>query len=328
MLRGEDKELLLIAPKYFGYENEIKNRLESYGFKVSLIYENLDKVSHYYKFIKSRFPQKMGEITDRFFIDTIRKCSKETKVVVVIRGEYLSPKDIALMKEYFAPECKYVLYQWDGVKNNPNSLVIADKFDRVFSFDISDSNAYGWRYRPLFYIDKYINRQTKSIDLLYVCSLHSDRVRILNEIKNISKANGLTYKAVLYEKRYIYLKRKYIDRKKDYIFADDSDMTFRPLSIQETYELYGKARAVVDYTHPGQTGLTMRTIECIGNACKLITNNTLIKSSNFFNENNILIYQDALNIPIEFIKSDYIVNAEIIKKYSIDSFLEDLLGDI
>lgn len=72
----------------------------------------------------------------------------------------------------------------------------------------------------------------------------------------------------------------------------------------------------------------MRTIECIGNACKLITNNTLIKSSNFFNENNILIYQDALNIPIEFIKSDYIVNAEIIKKYSIDSFLEDLLGDI
>lgn len=325
MLGGKGEKIVLFAPKYFGYEDVIRGRLSYFGYDVKLIYENMDKVSHYYKFIKSRFPHLMNNAVNKFFQKEIKKLGEPVKYVIVIRGEYIDINTIKLMKNKFGSDCTYILYQWDGVENNPNCLEIEKEFDKVMSFDINDCKKRGWKYRPLFFIDEYIDKSEKDIDLLYICSLHSDRVRILNELKNICKDNNFSYIAVLYEKRYIYLKRKYIDKKIDYINADDSDMTYKPLSIIQTYKLYGRAKVVVDYTHPGQTGFTMRTIECVGNGCKMITNNHFIKQADFYNENNIIMYDDSLFVPKDFVSGEYIVDTNITKKYTLDSFLEDFL---
>lgn len=325
MINGNGRNIVLFVPKYFGYEIEIKKRLEDYGFKVRLIYENLDKKSHYYKFIKSKFPSKICELANHYFQKEIKKCSSDTEIVIVIRGEYLNVETIRLMKKRFVSDCRFILYQWDGTSNNPNSIEISKEFDRVLTFDVKDSDLYGWVYRPLFYLENHIEHSVKDIDLLYICSLHSERVRILNELKQICDKNGYTYRAVLYEKKYIYLKRKYIDRKTEYINASDSDVTYHPLTIDQTYKLYGRSRVVVDFTHPGQTGYTMRTIECIGNKCKLITNNAFIKEADFFDKNNISIYQKSLIIPPEFLCKEYKSNDLIANCYSLDAFLNDLL---
>ena len=326
MLGCKGGKIVLFAPKYFGYEDVIRDRLSYYGYDVKLIYENMDKVSHYYKFIKSRFPHLMNNAVNKLFQKEIEKLDSAVNYVIVIRGEYIDVNTIKIMKNKFRSGCTYILYQWDGVENNPNCLEIEKEFDKVLSFDVNDCRIRGWKYRPLFFIDEYIDKRERDIDLLYICSLHSDRVRILNELKHICKVNHFSYKAVLYEKRYIFLKRKYIDKKTEYIYADDSDITFKPLSIMQTYKLYGRAKVVVDYTHPGQTGFTMRTIECIGNGCKMITNNQFIKQADFYNGNNIIMYDDSLFVPKDFVSDKYITDTNTTKRYSLDSFLEDILG--
>lgn len=85
--------------------------------------------------------------------------------------------------------------------------------------------------------------------------------------------------------------------------------------------------SIVDYTHPNQTGFTMRTCEAIGNRCKLITNNKRIMDADFYNPNNIYVYDlDNLYIPYSFINNEYEeLPEEIFERYSLENWLKDIL---
>ena len=221
------------------------------------------------------------------------------------------------------------MYQWDGIKNNPNAEKIAPYFDRVYTFDMDDAKTKGWTYLPLFFLPDYVKEKTtREWDLLYVCSLHSQRVKILNLIKKISKDSNYRLKAILYMKRVLYYKYKYLNKNQEVVDAEDKDLCFDSLSIEECYKLYSNSKAVIDYTHPDQTGLTMRTIESIGNRCKLITNNHSILQTDIYNENNICIYNGTdVNISRKFIEKPYeSIPDEIYNKYSIDHWITELMS--
>lgn len=323
-----NRRIILIAPKYFDYELEIKKRLEEWGANVYLIYENMDKVSIYYKILYSKFPNHMSEAMDRYFKKKIVSAFSDVDYVLVIRGQFLSKTVIDYMKSKFGRKCHYILYQWDSVKNNENAKIIASKFDRVYTFDPEDAKRYKWTYRPLFYIATKIDKEEKKVnDLLYICSLHSDRARVLSELKEFCAEKGLTYRALLFEKQYIFLKRKYIDGKPEYRSVDNRDMTFKSVKLSQAYKLYGRSKAVVDYTHPGQKGYTMRTIECLGNRCKLITNNEQIRKADFYDERNIYIYDNnKFEVSEKFVREDYCdIEPQIYQYYSLDYWIETLL---
>lgn len=323
-----NQKIVLIAPKYFDYELEIKSKLEEWGASVHLIYENMDKVSIYYKMLYSKFPDCMLKAMDKYFKKKLAVDSPDVSYVLVIRGQFLSKSVIAHMKLRFDKKCQYIFYQWDSVRNNENAKLIASEFDRVYTFDPEDAKLYKWIYRPLFYISTKINHVERKVnDLLYICSLHSDRARILMEIKRFCTKSGLSYRAILFEKQYIFLKRKYIDQRPEYISVSNNDMTFKPVTLPQAYELYGCSKAVIDYTHPGQKGYTMRTIECLGNRCKLITNNVRIREADFYDERNVYVYDNnKFKIPEEFIRSEYCdIDLEVYKYYSLDCWIETLL---
>ena len=54
------KRILMFAPLFYGYEEVIKGKLVGSGAEVVLIYENLEKVSSYYQFIKTKMPSKIS----------------------------------------------------------------------------------------------------------------------------------------------------------------------------------------------------------------------------------------------------------------------------
>ena len=85
---------------------------------------------------------------------------------------------------------------------------------------------------------------------------------------------------------------------------------------------------VVDYTHLSQTGFTMRTCEAIGHRCKLVTNNKLVKEADFYNENNVYIYDvDNFQIPESFINSPYQeLSKEIYERYSISNWIKEIIN--
>ena len=73
----------------------------------------------------------------------------------------------------------------------------------------------------------------------------------------------------------------------------------------------------------------MRTIESLGNGCKLITNNRRIEEADFYDERNILVYDDCdLEIPESFLQEPFIpVTEEIYDKYSIEFWVLELLSE-
>lgn len=68
-----------------------------------------------------------------------------------------------------------------------------------------------------------------------------------------------------------------------------SKMSFKSLNKSEIISLYNRSNIILDINHPNQTGLTMRTIECIGAKRKMITTNTDVENYSFYNSKNIYI---------------------------------------
>ena len=322
-----NKKIILVMPKFFGYEIVIKDRLEKLGASVYLVYEDMDEVNYFYRFVNAYFSKHMKQLMDRYFHRKLDRIIGEADYFLLIRGEFVSKDLMKMLKEKAADKCKFYMYQWDSANNNKNSLSIKDYFDVVSTFDQIDAEKYGWNYRPLFYIPEYVNTCKVKYDLLYLCSLHSKRVEILNSIKNICRKNQWNLYKRIYSKKVIFLKRKYLDRRKSYLIADNDDINSKKMSIEETYRLYNESRIVVDYTHPNQNGYTMRTIEAIGCRKKLITNNIEIMKADFYNSNNIYIYdENNVFIPEDFVISDYKnYKEDIYYYYSIDGWLSDIL---
>ena len=324
------KKVLLIAPKYFGYEKYIQNELRNHGAEVVWIPENLDNFSYKYRFIKNYIPNMFSKVITKYFVQAISKLeSNSVDYVFVIRGEFLSKEILREMRNRFGLKCKFIMYQWDSVDNNPNALEISSFFDKVFTFDINDSKKYNWQYRPLFYLNKLTdNQKFKSKDVMFLGSLHSQRVSIHYYLKNYCQQSGLEYTSHIFSKKLIYYKRKYINKREEYVRDVDNDIKFKPLSLEECYDLYLSHKIIVDYTHPGQTGLTMRTIESLGCNCKLITNNRMVKLCDFYNPENIIVYEgENLIIPDSFFNTDYVpVDDSIKRHYSLKEWLEEIFG--
>ena len=324
------KHCLLICPKFYGYDELILNELKKYFEQTDIIYENRDWVSLWHRFIYVYGQSIKRKVLDRYYINTINKISNDVDTVFVIRGSSLSTTVMEYLKKKYGKSCSYVMYQWDGVKNNPEILKIVDFFDNIYTFDLEDSKRYGWFYRPLFFDPKKVKMIKKDINVAYLCSLHSKRAQILDKLKIICKDNNLSLFSNMYCNRFVYFKWKYIGKKSEYRDTNDKDVSFRSLSLEQTYEIYSRSRIVVDFTHPNQTGFTMRTIEALGNRCKLVTNNKQIRNADFFNPNNIYVYEGTnIEIPIDFINSDYQdVDEELYKYYSLNGWIEFLLRNV
>ena len=220
------------------------------------------------------------------------------------------------------------MYQWDSCSNSPNALEIAKYFDKIFTFDREDANKYFWEYRPLFFDSSDCKKTNKIYDILYICTLKYKRGEIYKEAKKISENEGLSFFYYLYIDFKTYIKRIVLNRDRIYMSIPFKNIKFKPLSIEDTAKLYDKSKIVIDYTTPSQTGLSMRTIECLGHECKIITNNKNIKFEKFYSEENVFIYDDNVKILPEFIEKPYKKNNdEVMYYYSIKGWIDTILGE-
>ena len=167
-------------PKYFGYEKIIENKLNELGFSVTLIYENIDEINILYRMMLRYFPNDKDKILYNYYIKKINQLQFDK--VFVIRGSTLCQAVIDKIK-LASPKAKFYMYQWDSVKNNKNAIGIAHNFEKILTFDIVDSDKYNWIYRPLFFIKQSNRSGQRLYDLAYICSLHSQRLKLYNDLK-------------------------------------------------------------------------------------------------------------------------------------------------
>ena len=77
----------------------------------------------------------------------------------------------------------------------------------------------------------------------------------------------------------------------EYKKAKLSEFENEKIAPQQMMEVFEKSRCVLDSPQGGQTGLTIRTLECLGAKKKMVTSNADIKYYDFYDETNILIFE-------------------------------------
>lgn len=322
------KKVLFLAPSFFGYYKNIQDELKRQGCDVDIILENFSDTSYLYRFFYVKNEKLRAKYTQKYYNNRIQKINKNYDYVFVIRGEAITTGFLTRLR-INNPDALFIIYQWDSIKNNKNALNIMDQFDIKFTFDVDDAKKYGWKYRPLFYIDGCEDTEDKTIDFAFIGTLYYKRAFLLKKIIEFCKNNNKILYNYLYSPKYVYCLHKYIMRDKRYTTIDASLVKFKSLKNYEVAEKYKKTKILVDYTADDQTGLTMRTIESLGFRCKLITNNKKIMETDIYQFGNIYIYDlDDFDIPKEFIETEYNdLPKNLNDYYSLTGWVKSIFSD-
>ncbi len=316
----QNKKILLLAPKFFGYETEIKKELENLGANV-LYFDERPKNDFFTKvFIRLGVKLFTKRKIENYYNEIVNNTEK-IDFLFIISPESLTANIIKNFKKK-NKNLQVILYMWDSFRNKKNSLSLLDVVDRYFTFDSNDlkirSNI---AFLPLFYTDDYSKISSNSVfkyDISFIGTIHSDRYEIAKQIEAQAKNAGLKTYFFFYSpsKILFFLQKLFYTKFRKIPF---SDISFVPKSKIEVLDIFCQSKCILDINHPKQSGLTMRTLETFGAKRKLITTNQNIKSYDFFNEKNIsTLNRESIILNQDFIKEDYFeIESEIYENYSL-----------
>ncbi len=324
------KRILFIAPAFFGYENKIADKMRELGAVVDS-YDERSITKSYERALLKISPSFFSLKTTKYYNNIINKNrNKIYDYVFVIKCDMLSVSIIHKLRDTY-PNAVFCLYLYDSIRNIKGIKNKIKEFDRVLTFDLNDAIVYNMQFRPLFYLDCYM-KEIKDVyeykyDISFIGTIHSDRYNIIKNVKQFLDDSKMKYYFYCYlHSKFSYFFYKII--KKEFRNSAVENFKFQKISSLEISKIIDDTRIVLDIQHPKQSGLTIRTIEMLGMNKKLITTNQNIKEYDFYNPENILII-DRENIVIssDFLTSSYqIIADDIYKKYSIEQWIDDILG--
>ena len=110
--------------------------------------------------------------------------------------------------------------------------------------------------------------------------------------------------------------------------AKYNEFHYVPLKGKEMNDVYETSRCVLDSAQDGQLGLTIRVLEALGAKKKLITTNEDIINYDFYQPENIYVYDGKIDLKNVFFTHEYKeVNEQVYEKYSLRSWLKEIVED-
>lgn len=328
-----NRKILLIAPLFFNYYQEMIKELKLMGYEVKYI---CDAPSN------SNISKAIGRINKRFIKRTTKKyferqvlpeiqCDRFDDVLIVGGMTFAFTSDMVAKIKALNPQARFVMYQWDSERNLPYSTSIHPYIDQLYSFDLNDCEQMSkYRFLPLFYTRSYEDIGKDRVDdykydCSYIGTAHPQKFRDVNVMADALK--GIMPRQYIYH--YMPSKLKYIYHKMfapEFKKAKMSDFQTKKVPTNEVMKVFKDSFCILDAPQAGQTGLTIRTIECLGAKRKIITTNKDIKKYDFYNESNILIFDGVIDKNAEFFTSSYKeLDEKIYKKYSLREWLSFML---
>lgn len=327
------KKLLLISPLFFDYYKEIMLEAEQMEFEIDYICDapsnsNLSKAI-------GRINKKLIQgSTTNYFQNSVLPVvqQKQYDYVLLVAGMTFAfePKIMKQLRE-IQKNAKFVMYQWDSERNLPYSTKIHDCFDELYSFDRFDCQ-YNAKYHflPLFYIASYEKigmrqNSVKQFDCSYVGTAHPQKYKDINAMALSLKElmpNQFIYHYMPSKLKYFYHKMTASEYRK----AKFKEFETEKIPADEMIQIFEQSECVLDAPQAGQTGLTIRTIECLGAKRKLITTNSDVVNYDFYCENNIYVFNGIINQNSPFFISAYKeLPRSVYEKYSLRRWLETML---
>ena len=325
MIELNNRKILLFTSQLFNYHLLIKKELEKRGATVHL-YDERNNPSAIEKILLRKASFLMRKKINNYYLKVIEiERSFNPDYVVFISPEAVSLTELDSLKAAF-PESQFILYMWDSVENKHAGMIVPF-FDKRYSFDPEDCKRYNMHFRPLFYSEESNNNQYK-YDVGFIGTVHSDRAKVLYQVKEFCDSNGLSsYFYLFIPGKLLYTLRMATD---PYLRKWDKSMVhISPIPKENFESIQSSIRCAVDINHPKQVGLTMRTIEMLGLKRKMITTNGNIKTYDFYRPQNQIVFNRKLfSLSKEMIMEDYVNIPESIRqKYSLDAWIEEIFCD-
>lgn len=320
--------VLLTAPRFFGYEQELVVELERLGYRVD--------------FLPDRpFESPMMIAATRFFPRLVKGPANAVKrrmldsfgathydAMLVINGQTLSARMMAALRREF-PRMRTVLYMWDSLENRGKSAEELRHFDECFSFDRENARTFGMRHRPLFFAPGFEMPRSAifDFDVSFVGTMHSDRYAVLKRVRAALPPRLRTYWYLFLQAPWVY--HAYRALKPAMRRAAFSEFSVQPLTRAEVQSVFRRSSAVIDIEHPRQRGLTIRTFETIGARKKLLTTNHSVLEYDFYNPENICVLdRHHPKVAEEFFARPYVeLPAPLYHRYSIAGWVEEVMGN-
>lgn len=326
------KKILFICPRFFGYEREIEHELIKLGASVDFYDERP---------FKSSVEKILNRLNIKFLINNKinNYYSGVLQRIVKIDYDYLFVVAPETMTHGFLAELKLknkkiktILYLWDSIKNKKNVSYIIEHFDKVFTFDRFDLAANEKiAFLPLFYSAAYSNKgnacNNNRYNLAFIGTAHSGRFNIVNAIsKSVRIEDTRNFLFFFSPSKLVFLLKKLFTNELNGLSI--KDISFKPMTPSDVCSILANSNIVIDIEHPGQNGLTMRTIEMLGMQKKLITTNKNVVDYDFYHPSNILVVdRNDPHIPADFIESSYQPVDETIRhRYSISTWLNHIFS--
>lgn len=319
-----NKKVLLVAPQFFGYEQEIRGEIERHGAKVDFL---LDRpfTSAFLKAVTLWRRQWVMAAAERYYqknTDT----SADYDYVFVVNGQTLSAQILEQWRGHFK-RAKFFLYMWDSFGNRKDVVANLRYFDHAFTFDRDDATNHQIHFRPLFFSKGFEIAADTPVqwDVSFIGTAHTDRYAVASKVARQLGSGVRAHWYLFLQAKWVYWLYKVINP--GFRPARQSDFRFDPLTKADVQKVFFGSAAVLDIEHPRQTGLTMRTLETLGARKKLITTNVSVESYDFFLASNIcVIDRDNPLIPEEFLQTPYIdVDPSIYHRYRLEGWLDELL---
>jgi hypothetical protein len=317
--------ILLTAPRFFGYDQEIRSELERRGAHVDFFADRpFDSALMH---AAARFSRRavLARTEKRYRALLSQFDDAPYDYVFVLNGQTLPPRLLAQLRDDH-PAATFLFYIWDAIANRPGAPALLPFFDRTYSFEPEAAVEHGMRFRPLFFAPRFgRDRQAQDrYDISFVGTAHTDRYRVLQAVDRALSPDTRRF-------WYLYLQARWVleaYRLTNPAFrgARARDFRFDTLGPEEGAQVFWESRCMLDIEHPAQTGLTIRTFETIGAGKKLVTTNRNLLRYAFHDPARFAVIDRAQpDIPDRFLQSDTPPMAQtMLNRYSVAGWIDEI----
>lgn len=337
------KRVLLIGPTYMDLYKDIIEGLRKLEYDVNFAPELSSKKDPYnVRRLWFNFSFGYEKVKEKYWSNLLNQkaYSNDYDILFVINGQGLHSYLFKALKDR-NPNIKCYNFLFDTIKGVYKFNLFFQYFDKVYSFDRSESKEYGLIWLPIYWVP--LNKVvTESYDIFGFGSYIPSRFIVYKELYNFARRNSLrSFIKIQYviHREWLYSLVRVIGRPLGFILTLSLDDYHSPLIAKEKItpnqfrKIMSMSKIVIDTPPEHQDGMTARFMWAIGIGKRIITTNSSIVDYKFFSPNQIFVLEGPLNKTKEKDLLSFIAYnknsddniAKEIEKYRIDNWIKTII---